>query len=424
MSTHLTGRQAELRAVVLDFLSARLNAKLEKLPDDDAKRSELEAQFEPAAWLADAARRVSQIQAVTHSLKPIHPDAKGSSLFCDPLGLPPLTELGSHVLGEQFDADVVGNAAALDVYKFLKQEHDGRSLLALATQADPDLCAALSADTAQAQAWMAAFAGLAEARGEPSSHTLAKQIYWLAGTDPHDDASYHLLAPLYPTSLIHRVHQTLQDDRFGEAAKAAREARKANAWHERPVHEYPNLAVQKLGGTKPQNISQLNSERGGNNLLLASLPPVWQSLAVKPLWGVDSLFKPFGRRRSTRELTRRLREFLLQDPKRNKPTRTNRDEIVDALLDDFLQFTAELRTLEPGWSQDPQCTLPPLHSDWLDPAGTGTDAELLIDGMATAFANWLNGQLADPLPLGDPEFLHWRSLARELFKEAEREDRL
>lgn len=30
--------------------------------------------------------------------------------------------------------------------------------------------------------------------------------------------------------------------------------------------EYPNLAVQKFGGTKPQNISQLNSERGWQQL--------------------------------------------------------------------------------------------------------------------------------------------------------------
>jgi CRISPR-associated protein Csy1 len=48
MSTHPNGRPAELRSLISDFLSARLNAKLEKLAEDDPKRSELLTQFIPA----------------------------------------------------------------------------------------------------------------------------------------------------------------------------------------------------------------------------------------------------------------------------------------------------------------------------------------------------------------------------------------
>ena len=35
----------------------------------------------------------------------------------------------------------------------------------------------------------------------------------------------------------------------------------------------PNLAIVQLGGSKPQNISQLTSRQGGRNYLLPSLPP-------------------------------------------------------------------------------------------------------------------------------------------------------
>jgi len=424
MSTHLIGRQAELCSLVLGFLSERLSAKLEKLAEDDPKRAELQAQFQPAVWLEDAARRVGQIQAVTHSLKPIHPDAKGSSLYRDPSSMQPLEEVGSHALGAEFEADVVGNAAALDVYKFLKLEHQGQSLLSLAAQADTDLGAALSSDPAQATAWMAAFAGLSEARGRLSSHTLAKQFYWLVGPDPHDDAGYHLLAPLYPTSLVHRVYQTLQDDRFGDEAKAAREARKAGHWHERPVREYPQLAIQSLGGTKPQNISQLNSERRGNNMLLASLPPVWRSAEIRPVLGTASLFKVFGHRPEARRLTQLLRRFLEGDPARNLETRTQRDEWVEALLEELMLFTAEQQTLEPGWSTDTRCELPATHSAWLDPEGVDDTPPDLIDELARDFANWLNHALRNPLPMGDAEYLHWRKQARELFKAMEREGAL
>ncbi len=114
-----TERQAAFRTTIERFLKERLDAKLDKLPADDPKRPELIAQHARETWLADAARRVAQIQIVTHTLKPIHPDARGTNLFRTPHDLPPHSEVGSHVLGSDFSSDVVGNAAALDVFKLL-----------------------------------------------------------------------------------------------------------------------------------------------------------------------------------------------------------------------------------------------------------------------------------------------------------------
>lgn len=428
-------RVAELRAVMADFLKKRLDDKLEKIKDDDAAapatRAELHQQFIPATWLEDAARRAGQIQAVTHSLKPIHPDAKGTSLYSPPQTLPALPVVGSHCLGDDFAGDVVGNAAALDVYKFLKQEHQGRSLLALALARDADLAAALSDDPAQAHEWISAFATLAEPRGRLASHTLAKQLYWLIGNDPHDDAGYHLLAPLYASSLAHSVYQTVQDDRFSEETKAAREAKKAGVFSERPVREYPQLAVQQLGGTKPQNISQLNSERRGNNFLLASLPPTWRPVDRKPLLNTDSMFHRYSRRDEVKPLVKALLAFFKSDPARNIETRERRAEWVNALIDEFLQFSAELRSLPPGWSQTPDCHLGSAQKHWLDPDGVAqacaaSGQPLPTDSpeqISAAFANWLNAQLRDPLPMGDPEFLEWRKQMHEQIKAEEREGR-
>lgn len=430
MSPPDNSRSAAIRAVIADFLGQRVEAKIadvekDKKLDDDAKRQQkrtkLREQFVFNTWLEDAARRVGQIQAVTHSLKAIHPDAKGSSLFREPRSLTPLKELGSHALGLVFDVDVVGNAAALDIYKFLKLEVQGRSLMSLAIEGDADLGVALSPDADIAHAWMTAFAGLVRSCGQFSSHTQAKQIYWPVAGDPHDDAGFHLLAPLYPTSLIQRFYETLQDDRFGDGAKVARAARKAGEWHERPVREYPNLAIQKLGGSNQQNISQLNSERRGDNCLLASLPPVWQSPTIKPVLNVASLFDVFRWRREVRALAAHLRRYLESDPARNKETRERRNELVEALLDELMQFTAEVQTLAAGWSADPACDLPSHQIAWLDPEGTDAASTDMIDRIASDFAHWLNAQFRNPLPMGDPEYLHWRKQARELFKEAERE---
>ncbi len=429
MLTISINRQAELRLLVSTFLVERLESKLEKLDPDDPKRDELRQQFIPATWLDDAARRAGQIQAVTHSLKPVHPDAKGTNIYSPPSTLHAVELVGSHCLGDAFAGDVVGNAAALDVYKFLKQTHEGRSLLALAVERDVDLAAALSDDTEQAQAWLQAFASLTEPRGRLTSHTLAKQLYWQTGDDVQADSSYHLLTPLYASSLAQRVYETLQDDRFSAAAKAARDARKANTFSERPVHEYPQMAVQQMGGTKPQNISQLNSERRGNNCLLASLPPVWRSVDLKPLYNTDSMFHSYSRRPEVRQSVKALLAFLKTDPARNEVTRSKRAAWVNLLIDEFLQFTAELRSLEPGWSQTSQCKLSESECRWLDAEGVAViDAELdrtppadISERIGGTFANWLNAQLRPPLSMGDPEFLAWRNAMQEEIKAQERE---
>jgi len=242
-------------------------------------------------------------------------------------------------------------------------------------------------------------------------------LYWLVGHDPHNDADYHLLAPLYPTSLVHRVYTTVQDDRFSDAAKAARQARRDGTHSERPVHEYTDLAIQQLGGTKPQNISQLNSERRGNNLLLASLPPNWRSPAVRPLLGVTSLFERFGTRRPVREQALQLRRFLDSNPAPNQATRARVTDLVNTLVDELMYFAAELRSLPAGWSKVPECQLSAAQRHWLDPwapladGDTPQDVGDTVDAIAGQFANWLNRRLRDPLPMGDPEFAVWRKLA-------------
>ncbi|MFM9785779.1 type I-F CRISPR-associated protein Csy1, partial [Streptomyces scabiei] len=85
------------------------------------------------------------------------------------------------------------------------------------------------------------------------SHKLAKQVYFPVGND------YHLLCPLFATSLAQVLHEKLVASRFGEEAKAARDAHKAGKWHPQPDVRYPDMAEMHFGGTKPQNISALNS---------------------------------------------------------------------------------------------------------------------------------------------------------------------
>ena len=419
------GGKAGYRAAISAFLQERLQAKLDKLKPDDPQRDEVIASFAHDVWLASAAKRVEQIQAVTHSLKPIHPDARGTNLYVEPRTLLPLAELGSHALGERFVGDVVGNAAALDVYKMLKLEVNGRSLLTALLAHDADALDALHTDPAQAQALRDAFVSLTQPRAEgPSSHTLAKQLYWLTGTDACDDSHYTLLAPLYATSLAHAVHAQVQEDRFGEANKAARQARRERKMHDGVFHDYPGLAVQNMGGTKPQNISQLNSERRGMNYLLSSLPPQWQASAVRlPVHAASVFDRLFIARPEVRRTVRALRVFLESDPEPNLAARERREELLDALVDEVVSLAAELQQiLPPGWSRDDERFKELGYEEtlWLDPlrAEIPEEAQFAHDwqymdwpaAIGKAFGLWLNAQLRGKLPVGDTEAREWKKV--------------
>jgi len=415
-----------LRAATEGFLAERLKPKLDALKEgEDEKHDKLLKEFAPETWISSAARRVAQIQQVTHALKFSHPDARGTSL--SRLGNPDagVSLVGTHTLADDAKPDVVGNAAALDVLKFLRLEVDGKSMLQRAASADPALLEALPGDEAQSRNWMQAFAALTEPNGDLASHKLAKQLYWPLDQDQDQgDGRYHLLAPLFPSSLVHRVWETIRDDRFGDDAKAARQARKEKRHHDRALHEYPDLAVLKFGGTKPQNISQLNSERHGEAYLLASLPPSWVSESVRPPRHTDSIFGPYLNRPLFR-LTKVLREFLVKVQGRNNVhIRVKVTELVQAIGDEVMQAAARLQELPPGWSAGPDCELVPAERFWLDPDRALEDEAFAEQRAATdwraiicdRYGNWLNARIGgDRLPVGDPEHTEWKSaLEQEL----------
>ena len=425
---------ADIKAVITQFLAERLQPKLDKIAEDDnEQRERLREAHEPNTWIADAARRVGQIQQVTHAIKYTHPDARGSSLYSTGNPHAADTEVGTHTLGMDLAADVVGNAAALDVYKFLNLRLGERSLLDLAVAGEPALADAFSDNPEEAKAWMTAFATLPDAKSETASHKLTKQVYW-----PLGDGNYHLLAPLFPTSLVHGLWKTVREHRFSDAAKAAREARKAGVAHPHGFHEYPELAIRSFGGTKPQNISQLNSERYGENYLLPALPPTWQSPAIRPPFAVGSVFdRTFGNRPRVRERVRTLRAFLERVAHYNNiQIRDKRAELTADLCDEALLYAAELRDavesgeLTAGWTQDARCQLNRAEQLWLDPLRRHLDADFARDyqrdewpdDICRRFGNWLNARLTtEKLPMSTVEAEHWRGVLEKEMRLLRRE---
>ncbi|RMH89056.1 type I-F CRISPR-associated protein Csy1 [Lysobacter pythonis] len=428
-------RTQRIRETIGGFIEERFVAKSKGGKDDDV----LASKYGYDAWLADAARRVGQIQAVTHVLKATHPDAKGSSLYVRPKQLPERPEAGSHALGETYAEDIVGNAAALDVYKLLKLEVEGRRLLDWLQSEDSDLLAALSDDPAVAVAHAAAFRSLVRPAETYASHLNAKQLYWCIGEDATDDTQYHLLQPMFPSSLMHAVHANIQRSRFDDDVVEMRKARRENKPHHGVEPEYQGLGVRKLGGTKPQNVSQLNSERGGINYLLASLPPEWKQGRPREFLRVTTAIPRFEYFEDVRALLKAYIKHVksydqrrhAQDDKRRRLERR-----LGTMLGVFGVTTAQ--SFEPGWTRQVECNLAECEKLWLDPGRRtlqcreqandpeGHEDDLAFnkafdhqdwpDEVAARFAKWLSDRLRkEDVPTGDVELRHF---AREAVVDA------
>lgn len=300
--------------------------------------------FKASNWLSDAANRAGQISLVTHALKYVHSDAKGSSLMLNSgekaSGIRYLISKSLSTL----KADVVGNAAALDVANLLLLEANGKCLLDHLAEDDATPLASFGS-VAQQDTWLQGFKQ-ALRLADPASHALAKQLYFPV---PEAASGYHLLAPLAASSLNQAVFQRIQA-RFSDESKAAREAKKKGVyWHE-GTRNYPALAIQTFGGTKPQNISWLNAQRGGRVHLFNSQPPLWHS-QIKPPKSIEAFWS--GYRWRIRQHARDLKSFLAwadAQSLNNRYIRAKRATMVADMVGELHHYAALVQQLPSGWS--------------------------------------------------------------------------
>ncbi|VAL45095.1 CRISPR-associated Csy1 family protein [Enterobacter kobei] len=411
-------------AFISEYIAGRRQAKLEAFDKAAAKRSEdsatlaaerreLERRYEPKAWLTDAAKRAGQINLVTHAAKFIHGDSKSSSIYSEAVAQEGY--LSTAALSG-LESDAVGNAAALDVAKLLQTRVEGGdSLLASLKRGDHAALGAFTDDASQLREWIAGFSRALKP-GKPASHKLAKQGYFPVGEN------YHLLSPLFATSLVHAMHQKMIASRFGDDVKAIWKARREKTWHPTPLILFPDSAEIHFGGTKPQNISYLNSVRGGRSWLLSCQPPKWKK-SGKPPASLRSVFASGGQfdRRAKSHLQLLVSLLMKAGDYTNFRVREARDGYIDMIIDLLFEIASEFqRETAQNWTRN--CPdLKPHQQLWLDPWRTKTDEAFRLerekddwqDAVAEDFALWLNARLRKSLPdVGVVEKREWETRVR------------
>lgn len=317
--------------------------------------------FSLAEWLPDAAKRVIQLSMVSHPSKFSHPSAKTSSVIAQ---AQPLADGYLRSGNVTYPLDVFGNAAAMDVYKFLCIPlSNGKTVLDNLEHNDEQLKQYLAIPTASFDDLRTAFLKIKATDTTSKTDHLVKQVYFPVQSGDE----YHLLSLLTPSGLITELKQRIDKLRFSEETKQAKENRKKNELDTIGYADIYDLTVTGYGGTQPQNVSVLNSQNAGRAYLLSSMPPKIEKRAVR-LPKTD-FFAQCLYRKNFQESFIQLHK-LMQLEINNIDIRTAIQNIIKFMIDRVLFEAYKVREneiYESGWSnQDYYISLPKNQRIWLD----------------------------------------------------------
>jgi CRISPR-associated protein Csy1 len=377
--------------VIQNFLSERKESWLKKKIDSKTTAEQdreltLEANelFMLATWLPDAAKRAKQLSLVSHPAKFSHPSAKTSSIIANAeKNADGFVRTGNTAN----QLDVFGNAAAMDVYKFLSLTLvDGQTVLNHLEQQTPAIQQQFTLPDVSYTELAASLLTIKSTDTDKAvTSDIVKQVYF-----PVSEDSYNLLSVLTPSSLMFTLKQRINALRFSDEAKVAREAKKNNQHYDGELAEIYSLTVIGFGGTKPQNISVLNSQNYGTAYLLESLPPILKKRSINP--PKNNFFSNSLRLKDFQEDFDQLHKQLSSDTN-NIHVRNKRDLLIKDIIYQVADKLWQIRFLDAGWStSDNYQNLSPQQKTWLDQAYKDTRQQQTDwqGDIKTALARWLS----------------------------------
>ena len=406
-----------------DIKLKKIDEKLakEKVKNDSQLVSELMrekqeriANADIAGWLDENSPKAEYLSKATHAPKYSHAYSKATAIFIDECAE---ERLATTSCIQDVEVDFVGDGAVSAVAGLLRLRSEGKWLFEYVLEKEEGIFSAFTTDANKIAGWIDDLSKALSAN-DMHSHTLAKQIYFPVAED------YHLLSPLYASSLAHEVSQKIRQQLFSEKAKDARDARKNKIPSDLPIVSFPKLGVVEYGGSKPQNISRLNLERRGRGYLLNCQPPIWRSKGKLPQTSLQ-----FWRQLedATWVTLKGLGEYL-EKHQRSPAVRSIKDPIksqVDSIVESFFRLTANIRLLgqrsaaNADWSS--QMAFTPALALLLNPDRAEIDTEFRElrerkewpEEIGKEFGVWLNQHLqTDQLILGDVERNHWAKIIK------------
>lgn len=323
--------------------------------------SESEIRYEKATWINKAVKQARHA-ITTHASTFTHPDAKTS---CFKFSAPYLINgfLSTNNVNYENTFDLFGNAATdsfvKEIYLFLNESVDGQTLWDHLKNDSNEIKKFIQNYNLDFDEAKTALSKLMIDPEPPKTHKLLKQVYFPV------ENNYHLLSLLTPSVVTTELLRRLNLIRFSEVAKQARSLKRDNKFSEYAYEDIFDLTEVAFGGSKPQNVSVLNSQNAGRAYLLSSCPPVLEKRAVR-LPKTD-FFAQCLYRKNYQDSFVQLHKFMQLDLN-NIDIRTAIRNIIQFVIDQVLLQGFKIQQYYPeGWSkQDYYASLPKLQRVWLD----------------------------------------------------------
>ncbi len=204
------------------------NAKA-SMGDDEMLQlqQECDVVFSLSQWLPNAAKRAGQISLSTHPCTFSHPSSRKNKNGYVTAILASCEQENDGFLrtgNVVVETDALGNAAALDVYKFLTLElQDGQTLLTHIKDETPLAKELLNQGDESYHVMRDGFLAMVVTDNTVVTSSKIKQVYfpvWL------EDCEYHLLSPLTPSGLVFELRERIDAIRFSEQTKALRDLKR------------------------------------------------------------------------------------------------------------------------------------------------------------------------------------------------------
>lgn len=404
----------------------------------EEKLAEIREKFSLDSWMEHAADKMADgLNFGTHISKGIHPDSKGDNIVFQSASPLPEGLVASQLL-EAPELDANGNAAYLPLAAFFEmvvvKERDIR-MRHLILQNHPALEGVFASDPALSAQYQKKFhLCLSGEKSTAKTSARNKQFFWPQEQEGSEPSGYTCLIPLYPSALTHQFYKCLNSLRYSEENKQARENRYKTTATQKEYISLSNIAGIRLGGTKPQNISQLVSKRGGRNVLLPSLPP---KFTARKVFHIAHTQKSFFNKRLNYHCKTEIQHLftIVKIDYNNVSIRDGRKAILDSLLNEILLVATTIQNENsPGWTKE----LQGLHYSerlWLDPGRTVLEGEeeFAADRLAgdwrrdieIRFGNWLNTLLKKEFQqikyeFGESEQREWEREMNDMIRQAQR----
>ncbi len=408
----------------------------EKIAEINAEIKKSQQKYRTDTWLSDAANRMaSQLKFGTHISKGIHPDSKGDNVNFSATEALPNGLVASQTV-KVLELDANGNAGALPLAAFFNilvnatREIKLRDLI----QADhPALSGVFSSDPGKSDEYQALFkTALLNPLSTPSTHERNKQLLW-PQSKAGDTDNYICLVPLFPSSFTHALYSRINEARYSDANKDARDNRKKKNAEQSPYVSINDIAVTILGGSNSQNVSKLIAGKSGRNYLLPSLPP---QISQQTEFSVSKQHASIFNTSLRYHCYFGLQELfsVIAAPKSTITEREQREMALDMILGQLLGIAARIQnSKQAGWSKDYKLNMAEKY--WLDPGRSELEGEEAfaqqrsisnwVNQIEHSFSLWLNRLLKEQFKkqrysFNDTEHVEWSKSMREAIKASQR----